>query len=183
MDKKNTLQENKIGHQDMIMATLNSGTPKVFKRFRGISSSYWYVASSWDAIMFNCEKGLIVMGFGVFKHYYCDNFEVRYKIFKEDEEIVTETTASIKAGMLKEKVGPVKLKSPVTIPPKTNFTIMYIFNSVDGQSSHAHYGENGGSPGDIEGNEKIFEVTYSSRDQNGTSVETGQIPELHYIAL
>lgn len=54
MDKKNTLQEYKIGHQDTIMATLNSGTPKVFKRFRDISTSYWYVASSWDAITFKC---------------------------------------------------------------------------------------------------------------------------------
>lgn len=80
------------------------------------------------------------MGFGVFKHYYSDSFEVRYKIFKEDEEIVTETTAAITPAMLKEKVGPVKLKSPVTIPPQTNFTVMYIYNAVSGQSSHAHYG-------------------------------------------
>ena len=165
------------------MATLNSGTPKVFKRFRDISTSYWYVASSWDAITFKCQKGLIVMGFGVFKHYYSDSFEVRYKIFKEDEEIVTETTAAITPAMLKEKVGPVKLKSPVTIPPQTNFTVMYIYNAVSGQSSHAHYGQDGGNPQDIEGNEKIFEVIYSSRDQNGSSVDTGQIPELHYIAL
>lgn len=60
---------------------------------------------------------------------------------------------------------------------------MYIFNPVSGQSNHAHYGQNGGTPCDIEGNEKIFEVIYSSRDQNGTSVDTGQIPELHYIPM
>ncbi len=84
LDKKATLAESKIQNNDNILVTLNSGTSKVYKRFRDISTSYWYVASSWDAIMFKCERPLIITGFGVYKQYYTDTYQVRYKVFKED---------------------------------------------------------------------------------------------------
>lgn len=90
LDKKQTLAEAKINHMDMLLGSMNSGKAKVFKRFRDVSTSYWYVVSSWDAIIFKCERALMIMGFGVYKHYYCDTFSVRYKIFKEDDEVLTE---------------------------------------------------------------------------------------------
>ena len=84
LDKKVSFQECKVKDGDFIFVTLNSGQTKVFKRFRDISTSYWYVTSSWDAITFKSSKALLVTGFGCFKQYYVDNYEIRYKMYKDE---------------------------------------------------------------------------------------------------
>ena len=69
------------------------------------------------------------------------------------------------------------------IPANTNFTITYVFECVSGQSNHAFYGQNGSDPKTIPGNDNFIEVFYSNKDQNGSGVDSGQIPELHYIPM
>ncbi len=66
LDKKNSLCESGVGKGDTLLASLSSGKPKIFKRFRGVSTSYWHVVSSWDAIVFKFERALLIMGFAVF---------------------------------------------------------------------------------------------------------------------
>ncbi len=66
LDKKKSLSEEGIGQDANILVSLNSGKSKVFKRFRDISSSHWYVGSSWDAIGFRSERSLLVTGFGCY---------------------------------------------------------------------------------------------------------------------
>lgn len=74
LDKKDSLIESKIDNQSTLLVTLTSGGFKVFKRFREISTGYWYVTNSWDAVMFKSTRTLIVTGFGVYKHLYTDNY-------------------------------------------------------------------------------------------------------------
>lgn len=66
LDKKKTLQEEGLQHKSSLIVSTTSGKPKVFKRFRDMSTSYWYVGSSWDAIGFRSEKPLLVTGFGCY---------------------------------------------------------------------------------------------------------------------
>lgn len=81
LDKKKTLQEEGISNEATLVVSMSTGKSKVFKRFRDISSSYWYVASSWDAIGFRPERSILVTGFGCYQHYYTMNCSVKYHVY------------------------------------------------------------------------------------------------------
>lgn len=49
-----------------MVVSMSSGKSKVFKRFRDMSTSYWYVGSSWDAVGFRPERSILVTGFGCY---------------------------------------------------------------------------------------------------------------------
>ena len=66
LDKKKTLQEEGLLNEGTVIVSMSSGKSKVFKRFRDMSSSYWYVGSSWDAVGFRPERPILVTGFGCY---------------------------------------------------------------------------------------------------------------------
>ena len=85
LDKKKTILDEQIGNNDYIVFCLNGGEQSVYKRFKEISTSYWYIGSSWDAITFKSTKSLLVMGFGTYQHFHSSDFSIKFNIYVNDK--------------------------------------------------------------------------------------------------
>ena len=65
---------------------------------------------------------------------------------------------------VKDKIGPIKFKSPIRVASGVKFTIKMMHKEVPGQSSHAFYGNSGSDAHTIEGNDNYIKVERSSMD-------------------
>lgn len=79
--------------------------------------------------------------------------DVKYYVMVDDNEVIAETVGTLTESIVKDKIGPIKFKTPVRVPANAKLTIVMMHKEVPGQSSHAFYGNNGDNCQEIEGND------------------------------
>ena len=89
---------------------------------------------------------------------------MKFHVYLEEEEVQGETIGTMTEATVKDKIGPIKFKSPVRVGAGVKLTIKMMHKEVPGQNSHAFYGNSGSDAHTIEGNDNYIKVERSSMD-------------------
>nr|KAF6400458.1 BTB domain containing 2 [Rousettus aegyptiacus] len=146
-------------------------------RFQQVESRWGYSGTS-DRIRFSVNKRIFVVGFGLYGSIHGPtDYQVNIQIIHTDSNTVlgqNDTGFSCDGSASTFRV---MFKEPVEVLPNVNYTACATLKGPD-----SHYGTKGlrkvthESP--TTGAKTCFTFCYAAGNNNGTSVEDGQIPEL-----
>ncbi|XP_069191148.1 LOW QUALITY PROTEIN: BTB/POZ domain-containing protein 1 [Procambarus clarkii] len=153
-----------------------TGKEQTVCRFQQIESRWGYSGTS-DRIRFIVDRRIFVVGFGMYGSIHGPSeYEVTIQIIhtatgkvcaSNDTSFTSDGTVNTFRVMFKE---------PVEVLPNTNYTAYATLKGPD-----SHYGTKGVRKVAVEcpsGDRATFQFTYAAGNNNGTSVEDGQIPEI-----
>lgn len=153
-----------------------TGKEQTVCRFQQIESRWGYSGTS-DRIRFIVDRRIFVVGFGMYGSIHGPSeYEVTIQIIhtatgkvcaSNDTSFTSDGTVNTFRVMFKE---------PVEVIPNTNYTAYATLKGPD-----SHYGTKGVRKVVVEcpsGDRATFQFTYAAGNNNGTSVEDGQIPEI-----
>ena len=153
-----------------------TGKEKAVNRFQKVESRWGYSGTS-DRIRFICNKRIFVVGFGLYGSMYGpSDYQVTIQVVGTDTTKVLRHNDTAFSSDGSESTFRVMFKEPVEILPGVSYTACATLKGPD-----SHYGTTGAKKliHDIDGKEKIvFQFSYATGNNNGTSVEDGQIPEI-----
>ncbi|XP_071492787.1 BTB/POZ domain-containing protein 2-like [Diadema setosum] len=153
-----------------------TGKEQTLARFLQVESRWGYSGTS-DRIRFQVNRRIFVVGFGLYGSIhgpadYAANIQI---IHAETEEVMGQNDTSFSCDGT-DATFRVMFKEPIEIQPSENYVASATLKGPD-----SHYGTKGlrkavhesASNGKV-----VFQFTYVAGNNNGTSVEDGQIPEL-----
>ncbi|XP_015755611.1 PREDICTED: BTB/POZ domain-containing protein 2-like [Acropora digitifera] len=153
-----------------------TGKEKAICRFQKVESRWGYSGTS-DRIRFSCNRKIFVVGFGLYGSMYGpSDYQVTIQVIATDTGKICghNDTAFSSDGTV--STFRVMFKEPVEILPGVNYTASATLKGPD-----SHYGTSGGKKIVYETDQKekiIFQFSYAAGNNNGTSVEDGQLPEI-----
>ncbi|EDO45550.1 predicted protein [Nematostella vectensis] len=153
-----------------------TGKEKVINRFAKVESRWGYSGTS-DRIRFSCSRRIFVVGLGLYGSMYGpSDYQVTVQLIQTDtNEILAHNETAFNSDG-NDSVFRVMFKEPVETKPNVSYTASATLRGPD-----SHYGTSGQKKVvyDLDGKEKLtFNFSYATGNNNGTSVEDGQIPEI-----
>jgi len=154
-----------------------AGKEQSVLRFQSVSSRWGYTGTS-DRIRFSTNRKVFVVGFGLYGsvHGPADYGVLMQLIHSPTGRILGSNTTRFSCDG-SNCTFRVMFKEPVEILPNTLYTALA---TLDGPDSH--YGSNGLKEVAVDspsGGKVVFQFSYAGGDlYNGTTVESGQIPEI-----
>ncbi|EOA99537.1 BTB/POZ domain-containing protein 2, partial [Anas platyrhynchos] len=146
-------------------------------RFQQVESRWGYSGTS-DRIRFSVNKRIFVVGFGLYGSIHGPtDYQVNIQIIHTDSNTVLGQNDTGFSCDGSSNTFRVMFKEPVEILPNVNYTACATLKGPD-----SHYGTKGlrkvihESP--TTGAKTCFTFCYAAGNNNGTSVEDGQIPEI-----
>ncbi|XP_054031212.1 BTB/POZ domain-containing protein 2 [Dryobates pubescens] len=146
-------------------------------RFQQVESRWGYSGTS-DRIRFSVNKRIFVVGFGLYGSIHGPtDYQVNIQIIHTDSNTVLGQNDTGFSCDGSSSTFRVMFKEPVEILPNVNYTACATLKGPD-----SHYGTKGlrkvihESP--TSGAKTCFTFCYAAGNNNGTSVEDGQIPEI-----
>lgn len=157
-----------------------TGKEQSVNRFLQIESRWGYSGTS-DRIRFTADRRIFVVGFGLYGSIHGPtDYDVNLQVIHTASGNVCGSNSTSFSCDGNSYTFRVMFKEPVEIQPNTSYTASATLKGPD-----SHYGTKGqrkvvlDCPG---GGKVTFQFSYAAGNNNGTSVEDGQIPEiLFYI--
>ncbi|KAI5722153.1 hypothetical protein M8J76_004450 [Diaphorina citri] len=157
-----------------------TGKEQVVHRFQHIESRWGYSGTS-DRIRFSVDRRIFVVGFGL---YGCIHGPTEYDV---QMQLVRTANGKVIAGNRTSFAcdgstftSRVMFKEPVEVMPNISYTACATLKGPD-----SHYGTKGLRSVTLDcpsGGKVTFQFSYASGNNNGTSVEDGQIPEILFYS-
>ncbi|CAH1254088.1 BTB/POZ domain-containing protein 2-like [Branchiostoma lanceolatum] len=153
-----------------------TGKEQTINRFQQVESRWGYSGTS-DRIRFVVNRHIFVVGFGLYGSIHGPtDYQVNIQIIQTDSGTVLGQNDTGFSCDGSDATFRVMFKEPVEIQPNVSYTACATLKGPD-----SHYGTKGmrkvihesPSSGKV-----IFQFTYAAGNNNGTSVEDGQIPEI-----
>ena len=153
-----------------------TGKEKAICRFQKVESRWGYSGTS-DRIRFSCNRRIFVVGFGLYGSMYGpSDYQVTIQIIATDTNKICGHNDTAFSSDGSDSTFRVMFKEPVEILSGVNYTACATLKGPD-----SHYGTLGGKKIVYETEQKekiIFQFSYAAGNNNGTSVEDGQLPEI-----
>jgi BTB/POZ domain-containing protein 1/2 len=153
-----------------------TGREKVICRFQKVECRWGYSGTS-DRIRFTCSHRIFVVGLGMYGSINGpSDFQVTIQLIESETSKVCGNNDTAYNSDGTESSFRVMFKEPVEVLPNVSYTANATLRGPD-----SHYGTSGQKRvvHDLDGREKIvFNFYYATGNNNGTSVEDGQIPEI-----
>lgn len=153
-----------------------TGKDKAICRFQKVESRWGYSGTS-DRIRFSCNRRIFVVGFGLYGSMYGpSDYQVTIQIIATDTNKICGHNDTAFSSDGSDSTFRVMFKEPVEILSGVNYTASATLRGPD-----SHYGTSGGKKIVYETDQKekiIFQFSYAAGNNNGTSVEDGQLPEI-----
>uniref|UniRef100_A0A4W3ILZ1 BTB (POZ) domain containing 2b n=1 Tax=Callorhinchus milii TaxID=7868 RepID=A0A4W3ILZ1_CALMI len=146
-------------------------------RFQQVESRWGYSGTS-DRIRFTVNRRIFVVGFGLYGSIHGPtDYQVNIQIIHTDSNTILGQNDTGFSCDGSSNTFRVMFKEPVEILPNVNYTACATLKGPD-----SHYGTKGlrkvthESP--TTGTKTVFTFCYAAGNNNGTSVEDGQVPEI-----
>ncbi|XP_059081623.1 BTB/POZ domain-containing protein 1-like isoform X2 [Tigriopus californicus] len=153
-----------------------SGKEQTVCRFQQIECRWGYSGSS-DKIRFIVDRRIFVVGFGLYGSIHNPTeYQTTIQIFHTGSGRLLGSNESSFLSDGTNSTFRVMFKEPIEILPNTNYTANAMLKGID-----SHYGTKGMRKVCVDcplGLRVTFQFSYSAGNNNGTSVEDGQIPEI-----
>lgn len=153
-----------------------TGKEKAICRFQKVESRWGYSGTS-DRIRFSCNRRIFVVGFGLYGSMYGpSDYQVTIQIIATDTNKICGHNDTAFSSDGSDSTFRVMFKEPVEILSGVSYTACATLKGPD-----SHYGTSGGKKVIYETEQKekiIFQFSYATGNNNGTSVEDGQLPEI-----
>jgi BTB/POZ domain-containing protein 1/2 len=153
-----------------------TGKEQTVCRFQQIESRWGYSGTS-DRIRFLVDRRIFVVGFGLYGFIYGPtDYDVNIQVIHTGTGRVCGSHDSSFSCDGSSSTFRVMFKEPIEIAPNTNYTACATLKGPD-----SHYGTKGLRKVTLDcpaGGKVTFQFTYAAGNNNGTSVEDGQIPEI-----
>ena len=153
-----------------------TGKEKAICRFQKVESRWGYSGTS-DRIRFTCNRRIFVVGFGLYGSMYGpSDYQVTIQIIATDTNKICGHNDTAFSSDGSDSTFRVMFKEPVEILSGVSYTACATLKGPD-----SHYGTSGGKKIIYETEQKekiIFQFSYATGNNNGTSVEDGQLPEI-----
>lgn len=153
-----------------------TGKEQTVCRFQHIESRWGYSGTS-DRIRFLVDRRLFVVGFGLYGSIHGPtDYDVNIQIIHTGTGKIFGTNDTSFSCDGSNSTFRVMFKEPIEIAPNTNYTASATLKGPD-----SHYGTKGLRKVTLDcpsGGKVTFQFTYAAGNNNGTSVEDGQIPEI-----
>ncbi|KAK7793673.1 hypothetical protein R5R35_013153 [Gryllus longicercus] len=153
-----------------------TGKERTVNRFQQIESRWGY-SGTCDRIRFTADRRIFVVGFGLYGSIHGPSeYDVHLQVIHTASGKVcgsNNTTFSCDGSSYTFRV---MFKEPVEILPNTSYTASVTLKGPD-----SHYGTKGLQKFVLDcpsGGKVTFQFSYAAGNNNGTSVEDGQIPEI-----
>eukprot|EP01017_Pseudomicrothorax_dubius_P050458 TRINITY_DN9564_c0_g1_i1.p1 TRINITY_DN9564_c0_g1~~TRINITY_DN9564_c0_g1_i1.p1 ORF type:complete len:162 (-),score=27.73 TRINITY_DN9564_c0_g1_i1:165-650(-) len=153
------------------------GDPYKVNRFPRTYEGWGFSSSSVDAITFRASKNIRVFGIGMYKFQTDAQGTIKFVRGSEvnDTALINENISTNKLEQTSEdKIVRFKFPRPISVKAEENYTVVLIFTS-----GRCCYGEEGVVTTTGE-KDVIFTFAYCNGSSNGTSVESGLVPEIYY---
>eukprot|EP00088_Acartia_fossae_P037184 TRINITY_DN38355_c0_g2_i7.p1 TRINITY_DN38355_c0_g2~~TRINITY_DN38355_c0_g2_i7.p1 ORF type:complete len:909 (-),score=209.45 TRINITY_DN38355_c0_g2_i7:467-3193(-) len=145
-------------------------------RFQQIESRWGYSGSS-DKIRFIVDTRIVVVGFGLYGSIHGPSeYEVTIQLLHTGSGRILGSNEITFNSDGSNSSFRVMFKEPIEVQPGTNYTAVSTLKGLD-----SHYGTKGQRKVTLEchsGEKVTFQFSYAAGQNNGTSVEDGQIPEI-----
>jgi len=153
-----------------------TGREKIVNRFAKVENRWGYSGTS-DRIRFTCSHRIFVVGLGMYGSINGpSDFQVTIQLTESETAKVCGSNDTAFNSDGTENTFRVMFKDPVEVLPNVCYTANATLRGPD-----SHYGTGGKKRAvyDLDGREKVvFNFYYATGNNNGTSVEDGQIPEI-----
>ncbi|KAG1701657.1 BTB/POZ domain-containing protein 2 [Nymphon striatum] len=153
-----------------------TGKEQAVCRFQQVESRWGYSGTS-DRIRFMVDKKIYVIGFGLYGSIFAPaEYEVSIQILHSGSGRLCGSHDTTFTSDGSTETNRVMFTEPIEILPTMNYTACATLKGCD-----SHYGTKGlrkVTVNSIDGGNVIFHFTYAAGNNNGTSVEDGQIPEI-----
>ncbi|XP_075225362.1 BTB/POZ domain-containing protein 2-like [Lycorma delicatula] len=152
-----------------------TGKEQSVNRFQSIETRWGYSGTS-DRIRFTADRRIFVVGFGLYGSVHGPTeYEVNVQIIRTSTgKVCGSNTTSFSCDGSNDTFR-VMFKEPIEILPNTSYMASATLKGPD-----SHYGTKGQRKvvTDCPGGKVTFQFSYAAGNNNGTSVEDGQIPEI-----
>lgn len=153
-----------------------TGKEQVVSRFCQIESRWGYSGTS-DRIRFMVNRRIFVVGFGLYGSIHGPTeYQVNIQVIQSDSlKVMGQNDTTFQCDGTNNTFR-VMFKEPVEILPNISYTACATLKGPD-----SYYGAKGlrkVTHESVSGGKVTFQFTYASGNNNGTSVEDGQIPEI-----
>merc|ERR1711963_485965 len=164
-----------VGFLDVPRCSM-TGKEQTVSRYQQIESRWGYSGMS-DKIRFMVDRRIYVVGFGLYGSIHGpDTYQVTIQIIHTSSERLLGSNEVSFNSDGSQSTFRVMFKEPIEVQPNTNYTASATLKGLD-----SHYGTKGMRKVVVEcpgGQNVIFQFSYVAGNNNGTSVEDGQIPEI-----
>ncbi|XP_046386661.1 BTB/POZ domain-containing protein 1-like isoform X2 [Ischnura elegans] len=153
-----------------------TGKEQCVSRFQQIESRWGYSGTS-DRIRFVVDRRIFVVGFGLYGSIHGPSeFDVNIQVIHSASGEIHGSNNTSFCSDGSSHTFRVMFKEPVEITPNTSYTASATLRGPD-----SHYGTKGLGKVTLDcpsGGKVTFQFSYAAGNNNGTSVEDGQIPEI-----
>jgi len=164
-----------VGFLDVPRCSM-TGKEQTVSRFQQIESRWGYSGTS-DKIRFLVDRRIFVVGFGLYGSIHGPSeYQATIQISHTTSGRVLGSNQLTFSSDGTNATFRVMFKDPVEILPATNYTASATLKGLD-----SHYGTKGLRKVSVEcstGGKVTFNFSYAAGNNNGTSIEDGQIPEI-----
>lgn len=155
------------------------GKEQTVQRFQ-LTESRWGYSGTSDRIRFTVDRKIFVLGFGLYGSIHGpSDYDVNIQIIQTGTGKVMGSHDTSFNSDGSPAMFRVLFKSPVEVAPHINYTACATLKGPD-----SHYGTKGLRKITLDcprGSRVTFQFTYAAGNNNGTSVEDGQIPEIIFF--
>jgi len=153
-----------------------TGKEQTVCRFQQIESRWGYSGTS-DKIRFIVDRRIFVVGFGLYGSIHGPSeYEVTIQLIHTGSGRLLGSNEITFSSDGTNSTFRAMFKEPLEIQPNTNYTSVSTLKGLD-----SHYGTKGLRKVTVDchnGGKVTFQFSYAAGNNNGTSVEDGQIPEI-----
>lgn len=153
-----------------------TGKEQTVCRFQQSESRWGYSGTS-DRVRFSVDRRIFVVGFGLYGSIHGPtDYDVNIQIIHTSTNKIYGSNDTNFSCDGSNSTFRVMFKEPVEVAPNTHFTASATLKGPD-----SHYGTKGIRKVTLDcpsGGKVTFQFTYAAGNNNGTSVEDGQIPEI-----
>jgi len=164
-----------VGFVDVPRCSM-TGKEQTVCRFQQIESRWGYSGTS-DKIRFIVDRRIFVVGFGLYGSIHGPSeYDVTLQIIHTGSGRLLGSNEISFSSDGTNATFRVMFKEPIEIQPNTNYTACTTLKGLD-----SHYGTKGLRKVAVDcpnGGKVTFQFSYAAGNNNGTSVEDGQIPEI-----
>jgi len=164
-----------VGFLDVPRCSM-TGKEQTVCRFQQIESRWGYSGTS-DKIRFIVDRRIFVVGFGLYGSIHGPSeYDVTLQIIHTGSGRLLGSNEISFSSDGTNATFRVMFKEPIEIQPNTNYTACTTLKGLD-----SHYGTKGLRKVSVDcpnGGKVTFQFSYAAGNNNGTSVEDGQIPEI-----
>lgn len=164
-----------VGFLDIPRCSM-TGKEQTVCRFQQIESRWGYSGTA-DKIRFIVDRKIFVVGFGLYGSIHGPSeYQVNIQILQTGSGRILGTNENSFLSDGTNATFRVMFKEPIEIQPNTNYTASATLKGLD-----SHYGTKGLRKVTVDcptGGRVTFQFSYAAGNNNGTSVEDGQIPEI-----